>query len=54
MLHLIAIFGTLLAGGILTSFAEYKFQYNLYDKIKDILGLAKKAEQTVIADVKKI
>jgi hypothetical protein len=42
MVHLIGIPVLLLAGGILTSYAEYKFQYNLFDKIKDILGYVKK------------
>jgi hypothetical protein len=42
MVHVIAIFVTLLVGGLLTSYAEYKFQYNLYDKIKDVLGYVKK------------
>lgn len=37
MFHFIAILSTLLAGGLLTSYAEYKFKYNLIDKIKDIL-----------------
>lgn len=54
MLHVIAIFLTLLTGGLLTSYAEYKFQYNLIDKIKDVFGYAKKAEATVASDVKKI
>jgi hypothetical protein len=47
MVHLIGIPVTLLVGGLLTSYAEYKFNYNLYDKIKDVLGIVKK-------DVKKI
>jgi hypothetical protein len=54
MVHLIGIPVSLLVGGLLTSYAEYKFNYNLYDKIKDVLGFAKKAETTVVNDVKKI
>jgi hypothetical protein len=42
MVHLIGIPVLLFVGGILTSYAEYKFQYNLYDKIKDVLGYVKK------------
>lgn len=42
MVHLIGIPVSLLVGGLLTSFAEYKFNYNLFDKIKDILGFVEK------------
>jgi hypothetical protein len=42
MVHLIGIPVTLFVGGLLTSYAEYHFQYNLFDKIKDILGYVKK------------
>lgn len=64
MVHLIGIPVTLLVGGLLTSYAEYKFQYNLIDKIKDVFGFAKKAEAeasaakaviaAAVSDVKKI
>ncbi len=31
------IVGSLLVGAIATSYAEYRFQYNLYDLLKDKL-----------------
>lgn len=54
MVHLIAIPVTLLVGALATSYAEYKFKYNLVDKILDIFGYAKKDVATAIVDVKKI
>jgi hypothetical protein len=38
----IALFVALFVGGVLTSYAEYKFQYNLFDKIRDIVLYLKK------------
>jgi hypothetical protein len=34
---MIKILLLLLAGGVATSYAEYKFSYNLYDTVKDKL-----------------
>ena len=40
ILHVLKIVGILFAGGVLTSIAEYYFQYSLYDTLKDkILSL---------------
>jgi hypothetical protein len=39
---LLKYFLVLLAGGLLTSYAEYRFDYNLYDLLKDkILAILK-------------
>jgi hypothetical protein len=38
----VALFVALFVGGLLTSYAEYKFNYNLFDKIKDIVVSLKK------------
>ncbi len=54
MIHLIGIPVLLLVGGLLTSYAEYKLNYNLIDTIKDVFGYAKADVQTVVSDVKKI
>lgn len=43
MAHYIHVTLTLLAGGLLTSLAEYVFKYNLFDLIKDkVFGLFSK------------
>jgi hypothetical protein len=46
-----------LAAGV-TSYIEYKLNYNLYDKVKDLVlklfGKAKAVETAVVSDVKKI
>jgi hypothetical protein len=48
----------LASGGVLTSLAEYKFQYNLVDlvveKVKSIFGVAKKDVNEAASEVKKI
>lgn len=43
------ILGLLAGGGLVTSFAEFHFQYNL---IGSIIGLFKKEEQVVASDAK--
>jgi hypothetical protein len=42
-LHIAKYVLILFAGGLATSYAEYKFQYSLYDTIKDKLLPPKKA-----------
>ena len=37
LLHVLKYIAVLFAGGLITSFAEYKFDYNLYDTLKDKL-----------------
>lgn len=32
-LHIVGVLALMFAGGLLTSFAEYKFDYNLYAKV---------------------
>lgn len=43
MLFILKYVLILFAGGVATSYAEYRFNYNLYDLIKDKLFPAKKA-----------
>jgi len=49
---------SLVAGALATSYAEYKFSYNLYDYvvegIKKVLGIAKKVEADAKAVEKKL
>jgi hypothetical protein len=46
MIHVLYVLGTLLVGGLLTSTAEYKFNYNLVDLILEKIGYGvRKAEQ---------
>jgi hypothetical protein len=42
-LHILKYVLVLFAGGVATSYAEYKFKYSLYDTIKDKLFPPKKA-----------
>lgn len=44
MIHFLLKYGLVLfAGGLITSFVEYKLSYNLFDTIKDKLFPPKKA-----------
>jgi len=47
-MHLLVVLGLLVSGSLLTSLAEYKFQYNLFGYIvegfKTLLGYETKAE----------
>ena len=38
VLHALKILGILFAGGVATSYAEYKFQYSLYMTIAAVFG----------------
>lgn len=57
MHKVLEVVGLLAAGGFITSFAEFKFEYNLIDliieKVGSIFHKAKAEEQAAIADVKK-
>ncbi len=52
------VVSSLLVGAIVTSYAEYHFQYNLYDYIvegfKKVLGIVSKVEADVKAVEKKL
>lgn len=43
MLFILKYVLVLFAGGVVTSYAEYKLNYNLYDLLKDKLFPAKKS-----------
>lgn len=57
MHKVLEVFGLLLAGGVATSLAEYKFQYNLVDlvieKVKSLFGKAKADVVNSVQDVAK-
>lgn len=47
-----AILISLLVGGLATSLAEYKLNYNLVDFIKELFGKAKNEEQLIVNKAK--
>jgi hypothetical protein len=38
LLHLVELLGLMFVAGVITSYAEYKFQYSLYLAIASFLG----------------